>query len=129
MGNVTFKTPETLAEEKKAALLGQLENQRKDQEALGVTVNGIRYAGSPDNRAALGEALEFANAVAQTTFAGWKDSDGVFHADHPVAEVQQAYEAIGSRRSALIAKEGEYAAQITAGTLTDLDTLTWETAA
>lgn len=103
----------------------QLEPLRKEQEAIGVTVNGIRYSGDPSNRQALGESLQFASAANASTFAGWKDSDGAYHADHPVADVQQAYEAIGHRRSALIAKEGEYAAQIYAGMLTDLSSLGW----
>lgn len=113
----------------KGDLASQLEPLRKDQEAIGVTVNGIRYSGDPGNRQALGESLQFAEAASAITFAGWKDSDGQYHTDHPVADVQQAYEAIGQRRSALIAKEGEYAAQIYAGALTDLGGLKWEVGA
>jgi hypothetical protein len=60
-----------------------------------------------------------------TEFESWKDSDNVFHANHPLADVRDAYRAIGIHRVALIAAEGEYAAQITAGTLTDLSEVTW----
>jgi len=45
-------------------------------------------------------------------FATWKDSDGHWHADHSVSEVEQALMAIGQRRGALIALEGHYAAQL-----------------
>jgi len=60
-----------------------------------------------------------------TEFESWKDSDNVFHANHPLADVRDAYRAIGARRSQLIAAEGEYAAQIIAGTLTDLSEVVW----
>lgn len=120
-----FKTPEQLSDEHKAKLVKQLETKRKEVEAEGVTVNGVRYAGYPGNRQALAESLEYANASGNTTFAGWKDSDGGFHADHPVADVQAAYEAIGANRSALIDREGQYAAQVMAGTLESVDGLDW----
>jgi len=45
--------------------------------------------------------------------------------DHPLADVKDAVRAIGARRSQLIAAEGEYAAQIIAGTLTDLSEVVW----
>ena len=60
-----------------------------------------------------------------TEFPAWKDSDDVFHADHPLADVKDAARAIGARRSQLVAAEGEYAAQIIAGTLTDLTEVVW----
>lgn len=110
----------------RVALLPDLEQARKDAEAQGVTVNGIRYAGDPDNRQALNESLQFAAAANMTTFAGWKDSDGVFHADHPVADVQAAYEQIGYRRGALIALEGQYAAQLQAGEIDSIQGLSWD---
>ena len=101
-------------------LLRQLTQARKSQERQGVTINGIRYAGDPGNRQALKEAIEFMDDAGLTEFPTWKDSDDVFHADHPLADVKDAARAIGARRAQLIAAEGEYAAQIIAGTLTDL---------
>ena len=106
-------------------LLSQLTAARKEQERQGVVINGIRYAGDPGNRQALQEAIEFMNDAGLTEFPAWKDSDDVFHADHPLADVKDAVRAIGARRSQLIAAEGEYAAQIAAGTLIDLSEVTW----
>ena len=101
-------------------LLQQLTQARKEQERQGVTINGIRYAGDPGNRQALQEAIALMDDAGLTEFESWKDSDNIFHANHPLADVRDAYRAIGARRSQLIAAEGEYAAQIIAGTLTDL---------
>lgn len=122
-GEFGVTLPEPVSPEQ---LLSDLEDARKTAEAQGVTINGIRYAGDPDNRQALNESLQFAAASNLTTFAGWKDSDGVFHDDHPVTDVQAAYESIGYRRGALIALEGKYAAQITNGEVTNIDELSWE---
>ena len=101
-------------------LLQQLTQARKEQEHQGVTINGIRYAGDPGNRQALQEAIALMDDAGLTEFESWKDSDNIFHANHPLADVRDAYRAIGARRSQLIAAEGEYAAQIIAGILTDL---------
>ena len=106
-------------------LLQQLTQSRKDQERQGVTINGIRYAGDPSNRQALQEAIAFMEDAALTEFPKWKDSDNAFRVDHPLTDVFDAYRAIGSRRSLLIASEGQYAAHIIAGTLTDLTEVTW----
>ena len=106
-------------------LLQQLTQQRKEQEHQGVTINGIRYAGDPGNRQTLQEAIAFMEDAGLTEFEGFKDSDNQFHIDHPVADAVDAYQAIGERRAALIAIEGEYAAQIIAGTLTDLSEVVW----
>jgi hypothetical protein len=106
-------------------LLQRLTQARKEQERQGVTINGIRYAGDPGNRQALQEAIALMDDAGLTEFPTWKDSDDVFHADHPLADVKDAARAIGARRSQLIAAEGEHAAQITAGTLTDLTQVTW----
>ena len=106
-------------------LLQQLTQARKEQETQGVVINGIRYAGDPGNRQALQEAIAFMEDAGLTEFEGFKDSDNQFHIDHPVADAVDAYRAIGMRRVALIAAEGEYAAQITAGTLTDLSEVVW----
>jgi hypothetical protein len=106
-------------------LLQQLTQARKEQETQGVTINGIRYAGDPGNRQALQEAIAFMDDAGLTEFESWKDSDDVFHADHPLADVKDAVRAIGARRSQLIAAEGEYAAQIAAGTLIDLSEVVW----
>ena len=107
------------------ALITQLTAARKEQERQGVTLNGIRYAGDPGNRQALQEAIAFMDDAGLTEFPAWKDSDDVFHVNHPLADVFDAYRAVGVRRVALIAAEGEYAAQIIAGTLTDLTEVVW----
>ena len=106
-------------------LLQQLTQARKEQERQGVTINGIRYAGDPGNRQALKEAIEFMEDAGLTELQKWKCSDDEFHVNHPLADVFDAYRAVGMRRVALIAAEGEYAAQITAGTLTDLSEVVW----
>ena len=106
-------------------LLQQLTQARKEQERQGVVINGIRYAGDPGNRQTLQEAITYLEDAGLTEFPTWKDSDDVFHADHPLADVKDAARAIGARRSQLIATEGEYAAQIIAGTLTDLSEVVW----
>ena len=106
-------------------LLQQLTQARIEQVTQGITVNGIRYAGDPGNRQALQEAIEFMNDAGLTEFPAWKDSDDVFHAGHLLSDVVDAYQAIGERRAALIAIEGEYAEKIIAGTLTDLSEVVW----
>jgi len=106
-------------------LLRQLTAARKEQELQGVTINGIRYAGDPSNRQALQEAIAFMDYAGRTEFESWKDSDNQFHASHPLIDVVDAYQVIGARRAELIAAEGEYAAQITSGTFTDLSLVTW----
>jgi len=119
---------EKLAERNKPTtdqLLQQLTQARKDQERQGVTINGIRYGGEPENRQALQEAIAFMDDVGLTQFPRFKDSDGKFYTDHPLADVLDAYRAIGARRASLIAAEGEYAEQITAGKLTDLSEVVW----
>jgi hypothetical protein len=107
------------------ALITQLTAARKEQERQGVVINGIRYAGDPGNRQALQESIGFMDDAGLTEFESWKDSDDEFHVNHPLADVFDAYRAVGMRRVALIAAEGEYAAQITAGTLTDLSEVVW----
>ena len=106
-------------------LLQRLTQARKEQERQGVTINGIRYAGDPGNRQALQEAIAFMEDAGLTEFPAWKDSDDVFHAGHLLSDVVDAYQAIGERRAALIAIEGEYAEKITEGTLTDLGEVVW----
>ena len=106
-------------------LLSQLTAARKEQEQQGVDINGIRYAGDPGNRQALQEAIAFMNDAGLTEFPKWKCSDDEFHVNHPLADVVDAYQAIGERRAALIAIEGEYAEKIIAGTLTDLSEVVW----
>ena len=111
--------------EVKKQLMSDLSAERKAQELQGVTINGIRYAGDPGNRQTLQEAIAFMEDAGLTEFAIWKNSDGVFHQNNPLADVKDAARAIGARRSQLIAAEGEYAAQIIAGTLTDLTEVVW----
>jgi len=107
------------------ALITQLTAARKEQERQGVVINGIRYAGDPGNRQALQESIAFMEDAGLTEFPSWKDSDNAFHANHPLVDVVDAYQVIGARRTQLIATEGEYAAQITGGTFTDLSLVTW----
>lgn len=109
-----------------ASLLAELEGLRKAEEEQGVSVNGVRYSGTQGNRQALQEALNAAAVHGLTVFTSWKDSDGMFHPNHPVADVHEALSAIGLRRMALIAKEGEYAEQIKEGKLIDLSGIKWE---
>jgi len=119
---------EKLAERNKPTtehLMQRLSAARKAQEQQGVTLNDIRYAGDPGNRQALQEAMAFMDDAVLTEFPSWKGSDNQFHANHPLSDVLDAYRAIGARRSSLIAAEGQYAAQIIAGTLTDLSEVTW----
>ena len=108
-----------------AQLIAQLTAERKLQEQQGVTVNDIRYAGDPSNRQAIAEAMQFMADAEATEFPVWKDSDDVFHANHPLTDVVDAYRAIGVRRVQLIAAEGQYAAQVVDGSLTDVTGLTW----
>lgn len=91
-----------------------LETSRQSAEASGVVYESIRYAGNPSNRQALKEALDHATEIGQTSFESWKDSDGKFHPNHPVEHVYQALLNIATRRSQLIALEGELNAQIDA---------------
>jgi len=119
---------EKLADRKKPTtgqLLQQLTQARKEQERQGVTINGVRYAGDPGDRQAMQESLAFMEDAGIAEFTSWKDSDDVFRIDHPLVDVVDAYRSIGARRAQLIAAEGEYAAQIIAGTLTDLSEVTW----
>jgi len=106
-------------------LLQQLTQARKEQETQGVTINGIRYAGDPGNRQALQEAIAFMEEAGLTEFPGWKDSDNKFHVDHPLADVVQAYRAIGIQRVNLIATEGNHANKIISGKITDLKKVKW----
>jgi len=111
--------------EVKKQLMSDLSAERKEQERQGVTINGIRYAGDPGNRQTLQEAIAYIEDAGLTEFPKWKCSDDEFHVNHPLADVFDAYRAVGVRRVALIAAEGEYAAQIIAGTLTDLTEVVW----
>lgn len=90
----------------------EVESARKASEAQGITRNGIRYAGGPNNRQALAEALDLVAKTGQTAFACWKDSDGLFHSEHSAADVHQALLDIATRRGQLIAREGEINTQI-----------------
>lgn len=121
-----FITAEQIAQQRKDQLLADLEEARKAAEAEGVIINGIRYSGDPSNRAALLEVVQFAREGQQATFAAWKDSDGQFHANHPLSEVEQALQAIAQRRGALIALEGQYQAQVVAGEIGSIEGLSWE---
>ena len=114
-----------VAKQTTVQILESLAPRRKAQEKTGVTINGIPYAGDSGNRQALQEAIAFMDDVGITEFPSWKDSDDVFHANHPLSDVSNAYRAIGARRLQLIEAESEYAEQIKDGTLTDLSSLVW----
>ena len=105
--------------------LTALEAARKQQEDIGVTIDQVRYSGSQVNRQLLNEAIQFATTNNITVFPIWKDSDNVYHPDHPVTAVQDALNAIGIRRSHLIGVEATYAAQISAGASVDIDAIDW----
>lgn len=100
--------------------------QRKQAEADGVVVNGIRYSGDASNRQTLSDAIMAADDSGSEMFASWKDSDGGYHADHPVSDVKDALRAIGHRRSALIALEPLYVGQIVDEQI-DIHELDWST--
>lgn len=118
--------PAPTLDDAKAAKRREIEADRKAQERDGVTIDGIRYAGDPDNRQALREAIEYADAEQLLAFTSWKSSDGQFLADHPVDAVRAAYQAIGAQRSQLIAKEGEKVAAIDAAAdVATLEGITW----
>lgn len=105
-----------------------IEQSRKQQESIGVTVNGIRYSGDKSNRIALQEALTAASEYGLTEFASWKDSDDVFHSNVPVSDVHTALSQIGQRRMALIALEGQYFADVASGVITarqEVESLSW----
>ena len=106
-------------------LLQQLTQARKEQERQGVVINGIRYAGDPGNRQALQESIGFMDDAGLTEFESWKDSDDEFHVNHPLADVVQAYRAIGIQRVNLIATEGNHANKIISGKITDLKKVKW----
>lgn len=90
----------------------EIEIERKAAETQGVEIRDIRYAGDPGNRQAIMEVLELVTATGQESIASWKDSDGRFHANHPVADVREALMAIATRRGELISREGELNALI-----------------
>ena len=121
-----FIPAEQIAQQRKEQLLADLEEARKAAEAEGVVINGIRYSGDPSNRAAMMEVVQSAREGQQATFAAWKDSDGQFHANHPLSEVEQALQAIAQRRGALIALEGQYQAQVVAGEIESIEGISWE---
>lgn len=126
MGNIKLKTASEVSEENKQQLIKAIGNERKNQEELGITYNDIRYAGSPDNRQTIAEAIQFANDSGVTVFPSWKDSDNKFHTNLPVVDVENAYRLIGQNRTALIAKEAEYIKLVNEGIVTDTSQLDWE---
>ncbi|AGH31834.1 hypothetical protein SLPG_00040 [Salicola phage CGphi29] len=105
----------------------RIEAERYEAENQGVTVNGIRYGGSESNRQALREAVELADDEGFTEFGAWKDSDGNYHTDHPVADVKDALRRIGVRRSALIGLESQYVSQAQSGQISTISDLDWTT--
>jgi len=118
--------PPTPQSELNEALVFRIEKQRKEKEALGITLNSVRYAGNPENRQAISEAINFLTEVGLTEFPLWKDSDNQFHKNHPLLDVRQAYKDIGIRRSELIGLECEYIRQVFDDGLSDVSNLTWK---
>lgn len=113
--------PDVSLDDAKRDKAAGIEADRKAAERQGVTLEGVRYAGDADNRQALREAIEYAEAEGRDTFDAWKTSDGDFIEGHPLAAVKDAYQAIGARRSELIAREGALLAEVEAAE--DRDTL------
>ncbi|WP_299316216.1 DUF4376 domain-containing protein [uncultured Halomonas sp.] len=121
-----YHDPTALADYQRAQVAPAIEAQRKRAEAHGVIHNGIRYAGHPANRQALMECVQLAREAERTEFGTWKDSDGQYHADVAVSDIEGALMQIAARRDALIGLEGQYVAQVAAGEL-DLYELDWAT--
>lgn len=115
-----------LADYQRALVEPYIKAQRKAAEAIGVTLNGVHYDGSADNRQAMQEALTAAADAGMTVFASWKDSAGAFHASQPVADVEAALRLIGQRRAALIGLEAQYINAVAAGEV-DVLALAWGT--
>lgn len=104
----------------------RIQAQRITAEGAGVVLNGIRYSGDAPNRQAMQEALTAAADGDLDSFSSWKCSDGRYHSNHPVSEVESALREIGNRRSALIELEGQYVAMAAAGEV-DVEALEWVT--
>lgn len=90
----------------------RIADARKQVEIEGVTLNGIRYSGSPENRTAVKEAIEMASYSSITEIKRFKDSDGVFHDNVAISDIEQALVAIGQNRINLIDTEGDLSAEI-----------------
>jgi hypothetical protein len=116
---------DTTSTEFKDGLVSQIQAGRKQAESNGISLNAVRYAGSPSDRQALSEAIAFATDAGATVFPSWKDSDNNFISNHPVADVEAAYRAIGQNRMRLISLEGTLVAQVANGELTDYATVSW----
>jgi len=100
--------------------------ERKQAEASGIMLNGVRYSGDSGGRQALRDAVNAADEAGTTVFSVWKDSDGQYHSNHPLSEVKAALAQIIRRRSALIALEALYANQLAAGEI-ESGELDWAT--
>lgn len=124
MGSINWGNSPTEIEQR-TNLASRLSKFRKEAEAEGVVVEGARFSGDPANRQALNEALQMAERMGNTIFSSWKDSDDKFHSEFPVAKVEEALLAIGTRRQALIAKEAAYAQQVMNGEIDNIRQLDW----
>lgn len=111
---------------KKAMVEPSVRAQRKRVEKDGVVLNGIRYAGDQTGRQAMQEAIMATEDAGSDSFATWKDSEGGYHQDHPLAEVKDALRKVGARRSVLIALEALYVSQVADDQL-DIHELDWAT--
>lgn len=126
-GLTPYTLPAPSLDDLKARKSREINDARKEAEAQGVTVNGARYAGDSDSRRDMREALDYCKMTGTVAFSAWKDSDGHYHLNHPVSDVRSALMQIGIRRGQLIAREGEFMAQIDAAeTEQDLDAITWQ---
>lgn len=115
-----------LSSYRKDQVAPRIQAERIRQEAVGVTIKGIRYSGDASNRQAMQEALTAAADGDLDSFSSWKCSDGRYHSNHPVSDVESALREIGNRRSALIELEGQYVAMAAAGEV-DVEALEWVT--
>lgn len=90
----------------------QINAKRKLLEDAPLVRGGVTYTGTTQERQAIKEALDYAEAAGVTAFAEWKDSVGAFHPNHPASEVRSALLEIAARRAALIAREAQLHAEL-----------------
>ena len=76
-----------------------------EEERKGVTVNGVRFGGSVEERLATQELLNHAISAGLTVFPSWKDSDGVYHQNLPVSTVEAGVAQLAELRFLLLGDE------------------------
>ncbi|MCG5512873.1 DUF4376 domain-containing protein [Ectothiorhodospira shaposhnikovii] len=104
---VSWEVIDRPIDEVKSEAIFRISRRRFELEDRGVTIDGVRYSGSRENRQTLDEAVRAAARLGITHFVRWKDSDNNFHANHPVSAVEAAIDLIVHERSQLINAEGE----------------------